>query len=290
MKLSGDAVGKHLRWMTLAGLAEGTVAARRRALTRLQAGLPCPLLAAGPAELMAWREGMRLAPVSVKTYVSHVRQFYAWALAEGLIKVNPVERVPVPKVGRRLPRPIGEADLLRALAAAPPRIRAWLVLAAWAGLRAKEIALLRRENILDTGRRPAIRIAGDATKGRRERIVPMSVFVRAELRRLDLPPRGWVFRRLDGRLGPNQPWRVSALANQFLHAHGIPETLHQLRHRFGTMAYQAGGRDLRAVQELMGHADPATTAGYAAYDQVQAAAAVEAIPAPGLHPVQEEIA
>ncbi len=60
----------------------------------------------------------------------------------------------------------------------------------------------------------------------------------------------------------------------------IAATLHQLRHRFATAAYQAAGGDLRLVQELLGHRSPVTTAGYAAYDQAAAAAAVEAIPAP----------
>jgi integrase/recombinase XerC len=84
---------------------------------------------------------------------------------------------------------------------------------------------------------------------------------------------------MDGRPGPNTPGLISHLANEHLHECGVAASLHQLRHRFATQAYQAS-RDLRAVQSMMGHTRPETTAGYAAFDQPAAAAAVEAIPAP----------
>jgi integrase len=187
--------------------------------------------------------------------------------------------VPVPRVGRRLPRPISEADLFTALRQAPPRIRPLLVLAAWAGLRAKEIARLRRQHVLDTARPPVLLVVHDATKGRSERIVPLSDFVLGELRLHGLPASGWMFSRHDGAPGPNTPHMISLLCNQHLHDCGIAATLHQLRHRFGTVAY-AASHDLRMVQELLGHADPQTTALYTAYDQADAARVVQALPSP----------
>jgi integrase len=195
-----------------------------------------------------------------------------------LLGRNPAADLPRPQRPRRLPRPVGEEQLMAALAAAGQPVRAFLVLAGWAGLRAKEIALLRREAVYDMAPQPVILITADATKGPAERTVPMSSFVLAELRPV-LPARGWVFRRRDGRDGPNTPARVSQLANRHLHGLGYSATLHQLRHRFATQAYQAD-HDLRAVQELLGHRRPDTTAGYAAYDQAAAAAAVETIPVP----------
>ena len=276
---AGDAaaVAAHLDWLRLRGLAAGTLWARHRALVRMTMLLPCPLLEASPADLLAWRRGLQLSPHAVCSYVSHARQFYAWAAAEGLVAVNPAARVPAPRRGRTVPRPIGEAELMLALAAAPPRIRPWLVLAGWAGLRAREIAFLRRENVLEQAPAPVIRVVAGATKGIDERLVPMSRFVAGELAPV-LPPRGWVFVRLDGR-GPNQPWTVSHLANGHLHACGVTATLHQLRHRFGTEAYRVT-RDLRAVQDLLGHRDPASAAGYAAPAAPAAIEAVEGIPVP----------
>jgi integrase len=272
---------EHLKYLRLRDLSPGTIDARCRALRRLSASacLPVPLLDADPAMLAAWRESLAVSPSTVVGYVSHVRQFYAWAVDEDLIVRNPAARIPVPRLGRRLPRPIGEAELFAVVELAPRRIRPWLVLAAWAGLRAQEIAWLRRECVLDTLRRPVLVIAADAAKGPSERIVPMSPFVLGELRP-HLPAAGWVFPRHDGGPGPNAPHLVSHLANEFLHECGVTATLHQLRHRFGTQAYEAR-RDLRAVQELMGHATPQTTAGYAAYSQPSAIDAVNALPVPG---------
>jgi integrase len=184
----------------------------------------------------------------------------------------------VPRIGRRLPRPVSEPDLMRALAMATPRIRPWLVLAGWCGLRAKEIAYLRRECVLETAGPPVLLVARDATKGRSERVVPLSAFAVAELVPV-LPAAGWVFRRMDGRPGPNTPGLISHLANAHLHECGVAASLHALRHRFASETYKAS-RDLRAVQSLMGHARPETTALYAAYDQPSARAAVDALPVP----------
>jgi site-specific recombinase XerD len=73
---------------------------------------------------------------------------------------------------------------------------------------------------------------------------------------------------------------VSHLAADYLHDCGIPATLHQLRHRFGTEVYRVD-HDLRLVQELLGHRDPATAALYTKIVQADAAAVVEQLPAPG---------
>jgi integrase/recombinase XerC len=270
---------RHLAHLRLRGHAPTSVYARKRALARLTAALAVPLLSASAADLADWRAGLTVGDQAVVAYVSHVKSFYAFCVNEGLITDNPAANLPVPRLGRRIPRPVSERDLMEALAAAPRRIRLMIVLAGWAGLRAKELALLRRENVMETVTPPVLMVASDATKGRTERIVPLSAFVLAELQAARLPSSGFVFRRMDGRAGPNEAWRVSQLVNHHLHACGIQATLHMLRHRTGTMAYRAS-KDLRAVQELLGHADPSTTAAYAAYDQPSLVAAVEALPAP----------
>jgi integrase len=215
----------------------------------------------------------------VVTYASHLRGFYEWCEHEGLVTGNPVTGLPLPRLGRRLPRPIGEEDLMRAVALAPPRVRPWLILAAWCGLRSKEIAYLRRENILDTVRPPVLMVAYDATKGHTERVLPLGAYPCGELAAAGLPPAGFAFRRHDGQRGPNEPWLVSHLANEYLHDLGIAATLHMCRHRYGTQLYEAT-HDLRLVQELMGHKRPETTAGYADWSRAAAAFAVDALPIP----------
>ena len=273
-----DVIAKHVHHLRLRGLSPVTIYHRQRALCRLADTLDTlDLLSLTTTDLQGWRAGLTVASATIADYVSHVREFYGWAVDRDLIGSSPAADLPVPRTVRRLPRPISEADLMYAVDAAPRRIRPWLVLAAWCGLRAKEIACLRGENVLLHATPPMLLIASDATKGIRERTVPLCQFAVAEMCTAMLPVRGLAFRRFDG--APVVPGLVSKLANQHLHDCGIPATLHQLRHRFGTMTYHVS-HDLRAVQELLGHASPNTTAGYAAYDRAEALAAVQALPVP----------
>src|SRR5258708_25766247 len=208
-------------------------------------------------------------------YVGRFIFFFQAEDAIGVDVVFGVERGPL----RILPRPISEDDLEAALACASPRIRPWLVLAGWAALRAKEIALLRRECVLDTARHPVIIVAADATKGHREHVVPMSAFVLGELRLAGMPASGFMFTQASGRPGLS-PATVSNLANKCLHESGTDATLHQLRHRCRTMLQQER-HDLRMTQEIAGHASPAATAIYTMVDQADAAAVMERLPSPG---------
>lgn len=270
----------HLEWLQLRGLSASTIRRRRVVLGWVRDSLPRgELLKATAADLRAWRARLDVAPDAVSVYVSHVSQFYRWAVEQGLLDASPAASLPAPRRSHPLPRPIGEQALLEAVAAAPPRIRPWLVLAGWAGLRACEIAALRRENVLDTASPPVLYIAENATKGHHERVVPLSPFVLGELARHGLPASGWVFPRHDGKPGPNTAARISQAASGYFGSIGIQASLHQLRHRFGTQMYRVR-RDLRTTQEAMGHAHPSTTAGYAAIDQADIADDISALPLP----------
>lgn len=274
-------IAGHLEYLRLEGRSETTRRARGQVLGALAAALPCPLLDAGRPELLRWRAGLAVGPASICAYVSHVRQFYFWAADEGLIGIDPARRLPVPRRGRGVPRPIATEDLMRALENPPGRIRLWLVLAAWAGLRCKEIALLRPECILLYRRpEPALLVSRDAAKGGHERLVPLAPFAVAEIAAAGLPARGWSFRRCDGQRGPNTPHRVSELIGDYLHECGIDATAHRLRHWFGTSVLDASGRDLRLTQGLLGHESITTTQIYTDWDLAAAAAAVAKLPVP----------
>ena len=285
----------HLSWLTQRGQSPNSVRARRLALHRMAAVIGVPLLDATAADLARWRAGLRVTGNTTVTYIAHAASFYAWAIREGLRADNPATGLPVPRYIRGLPRPIGESDLMAALAAAPPRVRPWLILAAWAGLRAIEQAKLRRDRVLETNTPPVLLIASDATKGHAERVIPISGFVLGELRTYQrdqhhtgMPRAGFLFPRWDGGNGHTSPQVISHLSNAHLHACGIDSTLHCLRHRFLSCIYQET-LDLRLTQELAGHASPRTTAGYAAFNQAGAAEAVNAIPAPSrLHVIGTE--
>jgi integrase/recombinase XerC len=266
-------IGEHQQWLEQRGLSPRTTEAYGRVLLRLSIWLEVRssgLLTATPQELMDWREGLTVSSNSVLSYMTAVKSFYSWAQASGRVIVRPDVDVPLPKIRKGRPRPISEERLRVAILNAPKRIRPWLFLAALAGLRCAEIAGLRREDLLDTADEPVIIVMG---KGRKERIVPLSPQLWQELTDYGLPKFGIVFLRYDGQRGQNNPKLLSQLVNNYLRSVGIAETLHQLRHRFGTRAFRVH-KDLRVVQELMGHADPATTALYADYCRSEAISTV----------------
>jgi integrase len=101
-------------------------------------------------------------------------------------------------------------------------------------------------------------------KGDAERVIPLPDPVIEVLRQHGMPSTGPVFPRLDGLPGHMAPGRVSHLCNDYLHGLGIEHTLHSLRHYYGTSMYGAS-KDLRMTQEVMGHLNPNTTAGYVSY-------------------------
>jgi integrase/recombinase XerC len=182
----------------------------------------------------------------------------------------------IPKRPRYLPRPIAETDLELAIATADPRARVILALAGMAGLRAVEIARLKRDDILDQHDPPMLMIHG---KGDKPRLVPLSSALLMELHAYGLGNRGPVIRRLDGLHTHVSPSLVSTVANRHLHAMGIADTLHSLRHRTGSILYKRT-KDIRLVQDVLGHSSPATAAIYTQWSQEDAPRAMEQLALP----------
>ncbi|WP_419817020.1 tyrosine-type recombinase/integrase [Glaciibacter flavus] len=119
-----------------------------------------------------------------------------------------------------------------------------------AGLRRREIALVHSDDVFEDLHGWSLRVHG---KGNKERDVPLTPRLAFELRAL---PYGWAFPgAIDGHLSPR---RVGELAVDVLPS---PWTIHTLRHSFATRAY-GHESDLFVVQELLGHASPATTRVY----------------------------
>ena len=231
---------------------------------------PAPLLQVTVPIAEQWRGSLdHLSASTINTYTSHVFGFYRWALRRGLVAVDPTCDIAVPKVRPGVPHPIEEGDLELALATAGQPLRAWLVLAAYAGLRSGEIARMRREHVLDTRTPALIHVVNG--KGGRERVVPAGSVVLAELAQHLTGRRGRLW--LENRTQPEHT--LSIQVSQHLRQLGIPHTCHSLRHRFATQLYQRSGGDLRMTQDMLGHASPATTAIYAAWDPVLAATVLD---------------
>lgn len=245
-----------------------------------------PLLRANVADithLLGYERERGLADSTLYVYTGHLSAFYGWARGQGLTRRNPVEGAARPRRPRYLPRPIAGGPLEMALDTADPRTRVILMLAALAGLRAVEIARLRREDVLEHIDTPMLLVQG---KGDKPRMVPLSAVLIRELRRYGLPTRGPVIRRLDGASAPVSASLVSSVANRHLHELGIPDTLHSLRHYAGTVLY-AETKDIRLVQEILGHASPAQTALYAEWSREDAPAAMDRLAA-RTEPVDEQ--
>jgi integrase/recombinase XerD len=153
-------------------------------------------------------------------------------------------------------------------------VRLWLVLAAFAGLRASEIAGLRREDVRDDADLPHLLVRG---KGGRERVVPLGPNPLGELLAFGLPRRGPLFRQPSGR--PVTGKYVSQSCNRWLHRLGIRESIHKGRHRFATQVLDHGAH-LRDLQELLGHETLAATAAYTRVLPRRAAGVVAAVDHP----------
>lgn len=247
---------------------------------------------------LAQRSTLGYARASIARCVAAIRSFYRWARARGLVEADPAVLLGRPKVASRLPtvlRPAEAAALVEAPtpgAGQPPdgrspaaggaeeaaaarmlRDRALLELLYGSGLRVGEAAGLTVDRV-DLARARVL-VSG---KGGREREVPISGYAREAIRAYLRDGRPWFAAR-----GASGPAGAGAGAALFLNARGRPASPrdlrriveryvrqvlpgrrvspHTLRHAFATHLLE-GGADIRAVQELLGHATIATTQRY----------------------------
>lgn len=247
---------RHLHHLTARNLRPNYIESRRRVLERLERHLGTDPLNATLEDLRCYLD-RGLSAGSLATEIAHLKGFYRWALLEGCISSDPTLRLERPKLPPGQPRPISSQDLAVALAVASDLIRPMLYLAAYAGLRACEIAPLRGEDLLLEADPPLLVVTEG--KGGIPGSVPVCSILLPEL--AQLPRRGWCFPRIDGRPGHMSRYRICQLCNGLLHGISIDASLHQLRHWYATEIYRAT-RDLRVTQKLMRHASSKTTDRY----------------------------
>jgi len=287
-RLGDDAavLADHRRHQSRRGLASTSIRTRDAMLRAFSRWLgDRGILEATKADVETFLDTRGLKPNSRYAWLSHLHCFYTWAGDEDLIVKIPTRGIARPKVRRALPRPIADDDLAVALARAWPEMRAMLSLGAYQGLRCKEIANLSRDDIFED-RSPPVLVVKDG-KGGHQRIIPIHPDTLAALRALPMPKSGWIFQldRAESTPGSRHHYdaahEVSLAIVAYFGRLGIPASAHQLRHWFGTTCYK-NSRDLRMVQELMGHASPVTTAVYTQWSPEAAATAVTALRVDGL--------
>ena len=270
--LNGHAVGDdglvdmHLQHMRARGLSALTIKARSLVLARLEIYLAATPSGATTTSLETYlhmrracpgRSGGYVSPNTIRNELAHLRAYYGWLVRHEYRREDPTARLDMPRLVKADVQPADDDAIAEALARTNDDDRIILVLSAFGGLRASEIANLTWGEV--DLRRSTITIRRG--KGGKTRIVGVSQPVRDVL--LALPHRqGPVVRRRDGQPKPNAPGQISKRASALLGGRAAGFTLHQLRHRFATAAY-AGTRDLRSVQDALGHSSPQTTALYA---------------------------
>ncbi|HVI24882.1 MAG TPA: tyrosine recombinase XerC [Xanthomonadaceae bacterium] len=228
----------------------------------------CALTDAQLRAFVAAEHRRGLSPKSLQRRLSACRSFYRWLLKHGRIAANPAAAIRAPKAPRKLPQVL-DPDEAKQLVEVPTdaplglRDRALLELFYSSGLRLSELCALRwRDLHLDDG---LVTVLG---KGSRQRTVPVGSHARAALSawRVEQRPESDapVF---PGRNGPITPRAVQLRLRQLARRQGLFKRVHPhlLRHSFASHVLESSG-DLRGVQELLGHADIATTQIYTHLD------------------------
>ncbi|HEY7685143.1 MAG TPA: site-specific tyrosine recombinase XerD [Gemmatimonadales bacterium] len=217
-----------------------------------------------------------LSPATIHRQISALRTYFRFLVGEGYLARNPSERIESPKRWRTLPTVLTQAETDRLLSAPTPedprgtRDRALLEFAYATGARVSELVGLTLQDILfEEG---VARLFG---KGAKQRLVPVgrralgavALYARETRPTLDRGKgRGMLF--LNARGTPLSRVGAWGIITQAAKRAGISKrvTPHTLRHTFATHLLE-GGADLRAVQEMLGHADLATTQLYTHVDR-----------------------
>jgi integrase/recombinase XerC len=221
------------------------------------------------AELMA----NGLSKPSAARALASLRSFYKWLAREGFVEQNPAALVSTPKLAKRLPR-VPTMEQVNGLldsslpenAAFPTRDRVIFELLYGCGLRNSELIGIDLDDI--SWSNEVIRVRG---KGKKERLVPLgdsaSVAIREYLRErqqiLDARRRNCSGLLVNLRGGALTTRSVGRIVKAIAVARGLSPDLHPhtLRHAFGAHMLEEGA-DLRAIQELLGHARLSTTQRY----------------------------
>ncbi len=226
-------------------------------------------LTAGPREVSEFLDRRRVADIDSRTLAkttSALRSFYRYLVLEGKSQENPARAVGARRIVMRIPRALEPEKIDKLLEASPPdnplgiRDRALFELIYSCGLRVTEAVTLTIDRVSLS--ESSLRVMG---KGSRERMVPMGERAKRELRRYladarpslagRSPVDALFLGRGGRRLSRKTVWK--SFKRLALRA-GIEGKVHTLRHSFATHLLN-GGADLRSVQELLGHADIATT-------------------------------
>lgn len=278
-----EAVSSFLEYLRLeCGSSENTIAAYRRDLTKFITFLDLSNVTAPPhirpehvTRFLREEVDKGRSTASTARYLAAVRSLLRFLVAEGLLRTSAAQSIEAPSLWHRLPVVLSTDEVDRLIAApgkdSPLALRdaAMLEVLYATGARASEVLSLTTDGIdLDLG---YARVFG---KGRKERIVPLGRPAIAAVNLYLQSARGQLTRKRDARslfvsrtgrrIGRERLW---AIVRRYAAEAGIDKPVHPhtLRHSFATHLL-SGGADLRAVQEMLGHANIRTTELYTHLD------------------------
>ncbi|HBT47972.1 MAG TPA: tyrosine recombinase XerC [Peptococcaceae bacterium] len=221
---------------------------------------------------LGWLNGQKQQRSSMARKLVALRVFYRYLLREGIVERNPVDTIKAPRQPKRLPRYISYADLLRLLEIPVHtplglRDRAILETLYGAGVRVGELVNLDLDDLDLKGGH--LRVMG---KGRRERLAPLGAAARQALeeylrsarplleRKGRRPEKALFLNHRGGRLSSRG---IRDRLEHYVRKASLSARIspHTLRHCFATHMLERGA-DLRAVQELLGHARLSSTQVY----------------------------
>jgi len=234
----------------VAGRATSTIRLRRDQLSLLARHVDVDPWEVQLGDLVDWLGSSEWSQERRRSVRTTLRGFYRWAVGSGWLSHNPAEGLPVVRATAPNPRPTPDMVYRRAKLAADQRSRLMIRLATECGMRRAEVAQVHSRDLeRDLGGWSLV-VHG---KGRRVRLIPLPLSIALELDRLG---PGYAFPGNDG--GHLSPRWVGRIIRDLL---GDGYTMHGLRHRFATLAYQTD-RDVFTLQAVLGHASPETPRRY----------------------------
>jgi integrase/recombinase XerD len=223
------------------------------------------------SDFLQWLNSQKLKAASSARILAAVRGYQKYLLLENLRTDDPSQLVKSPKLPKRLPKALTQAQVMALLSASGPepddetadvlrlRNRAILELMYSSGCRVSEVAQLDLDEMVQGG---WVRIRG---KGSKERLVPVGSFAQRAIDAYLIRSRPLLAAKAGGpalflnqrgsRLSRQSIWEIIQSAGEGC---GLSVSPHSLRHSFATHLIE-GGADVRVVQELLGHASVATT-------------------------------
>ncbi len=247
-----------------AGLPNSTIELRTYHVRRAGRDLARPPDEVELEHLVEWLASKGWKPNTRRSYRASLRSFYGWALYTGRVRRSPAHQLPPVKVPRTKAKRAPETAYTSAQRIADDRALLAIRLAGTCGLRRGELARSRRDWLERDLLGWTLHVVG---KGGRERWVPVpDDLAQTILRR----PAGYLFPSPRG--GHLTPHHLGKIVSTCLPG---DLTTHSLRHRAGYVSYD-GTKDIRAVQEFLGHAKLDTVMIYTEVPPASIRAAMEA--------------